>query len=84
MLDYGLLALRAARRAAAALLGRLAAIEAALGLSRRCRFCGWPRWRWRCREDADRLRERLRLSNEEHARLSRAALRAPRHWPGSG
>jgi tRNA nucleotidyltransferase/poly(A) polymerase len=34
-------------------------------------------------EDADRLRERLRLSNEEHARLSRAALRTPDMGPAS-
>ena len=33
-------------------------------------------------EDADRLRDRLRLSNEEHADLALAAMRRPSHRPG--
>ena len=34
-------------------------------------------------EDADRLRDRLRLSNEEHARLARAAVHTPDLGPNA-
>ena len=82
MLDYGLLAL---------VLGLCAAAEAARppgrarGGARRSRRDAMLRLAAlavEVPEDADRLRDRLRLSNEEHARLVRAAMRAPEHRSG--
>ena len=74
MQDYGLIALRCCLPPRGrGLLGRLAAIEAALGLAGDA-ILRLAALAVELPEDADRLRERLRLSNEEHARLSRAAL----------
>jgi poly(A) polymerase len=82
MLGHGLLThvLPAAPRPT--LLARLGAIEAGLGLS------ADPILRLAAlavevAEDADRLRDRLRLSNEEHARLARAGVRAREIGPAA-
>jgi poly(A) polymerase len=76
MQDYGLMGLVLPAVPRPRLLGRLAAIEAALALAGDA-ILRLAALAVEVPEDADRLRERLRLSNEEHARLSRAALRAP-------
>jgi len=76
MLSYGLITrvLPAAPRPS--LLDRVAALEAALGLipDAMLRLAALA---VEVPEDADRLRDRLRLSNEEHTRLARAAVREP-------
>jgi poly(A) polymerase len=76
MLGYGVLTgvLPAAPRPG--LLDRLAAVEAglALGADAILRLAALA---VEVAEDADRLRDRLRLSNEEHARLARAGVRGP-------
>jgi poly(A) polymerase len=82
MLDYGLLPLVLGAAPRPALLRRFAGLEAALGLTPD------PVLRLAAlvvevAEDADNLQARLRLSNEEHARLSRAAVRSPRLGPGA-
>jgi poly(A) polymerase len=82
MLDYGLITLVLAAAPRPAILERLAAIESGLGrgpdaiLRLAALVVEVP-------EDADRLRDRLRLSNEEHARLAAAADRAPDLGPGA-
>jgi len=76
MLSYGLITrvLPAAPRPS--LLDRLARLEAALGLTPDA-ILRLAMLAVEVPEDADRLRDRLRLSNEEHARLVRAAVREP-------
>ena len=76
MQDYGLLAYVLPAAPRPALLARLAAIEGALGLAGDA-VLRLAALAVELPEDADRLRERLRLSNEEQARLARAALRTP-------
>jgi len=76
MQDYGLMGFVLPAAPRPRLLGRLAAIEAELGLAGDA-ILRLAALAVELPEDADRLRERLRLSNEEHARLSRAALRTP-------
>ncbi len=80
MQDYGVLACVLPAAPRPGLLAQFASLEAALGLP------GDPILRLAALaielpEDADRLRERLRLSNEEHARLVRAAERTPEVGP---
>jgi poly(A) polymerase len=74
MQDYGLLGYVLPAAPRPMLLARFAAIEAELGLAADA-VLRLAALAVELPEDADRLRERLRLSNEEHARLSRAALR---------
>ena len=76
MLSYGLITrvLPAAPRPS--LLDRLARLEAALGLTPDA-ILRLAMLAVEVPEDADRLRDRLRLSNEEHARLAQAATREP-------
>ena len=62
---------------------RLAAIEAALGLAGDA-ILRLAALAVELPEDADRLRERLRLSNEEHARLVARGPAHARHRPGIG
>jgi len=57
-------------------LDRLARLEAALGLTPDA-ILRLAMLAVEVPEDADRLRDRLRLSNEEHARLAQAATREP-------
>jgi poly(A) polymerase len=76
MLGYGLIVAVLGVAPRPALPGRLAALEADLGLA------ADPVLRLAALavaipDDADRLRERLRLSNEEHARLAAAGSREP-------
>jgi poly(A) polymerase len=80
--DYGLIGfvLPAAPRPQS--FGRLAAIEGELGQAGDA-ILRLAALAVELPEDADRLRERLRLSNEEHARLLRAALRVPDLSPAS-
>jgi poly(A) polymerase len=82
MQDYGLLpsALGAAPRPT--LLGRFAAIETALGLTPDpvLRLAALA---VEIEEDTERLRDRLRLSNEETAKLARATERGPDIGPSS-
>jgi tRNA nucleotidyltransferase/poly(A) polymerase len=78
--EYGLLTLVLGVAPRLALLEALAAIEGAFPLS------ADPVLRLAAlavevEEDAGHLRDRLRLSGEEHARLARAALRAPALGP---
>jgi poly(A) polymerase len=82
MQDYGVLAYVLPVAPRPALLARLAAIEAALGLSGDAvlRIAALA---VELPDDADRLRDRLRLSNEEHGKLVRAAQRAPDIGVGS-
>jgi poly(A) polymerase len=58
------------------LLARLAAIEAKLGLDADA-MLRLAALSVEIAEDADRLRDRLRLSNDEHARLARMAIQMP-------
>ena len=83
MQDYGVLAYVLPAAPRPALLARLAAIEAALGLAGDA-VLRLAALAVELPEDADRLRERLRLSNEEHARLVRAAAAHARHRSGIG
>jgi poly(A) polymerase len=80
MHGYGLLALVLGAAPRPVLLDRLAAIEAGLGLAADA-ILRLAALAVEVAEDADRLRDRLRLSNEEHARLARAAARDPRIGP---
>jgi poly(A) polymerase len=82
MQDYGVLAYVLPAAPRPRLLARLAAIEAGLGLAGDA-ILRLGALAVEVPEDADRLRERLRLSNEEHARLSRAARRGPDIGPAS-
>jgi poly(A) polymerase len=82
MLDYGLLSLVLASAPRPTLLVRLASMEAALALA--------PDGILRLAaltvevpEDADRLADRLRLANDERARLDRAAERVPELGPAT-
>jgi poly(A) polymerase len=82
MQDYGVLACVLPAAPRPALLARLASLEGALGLD------ADPMLRLAALavelpEDADRLRDRLRLSNDEHVRLVRAAERTPDVGPSS-
>jgi poly(A) polymerase len=82
MQDYGVLACVVPVAPRPGLLARLATVETGLDLA------GDPILRLAALavelpEDADRLRERLRLSNEDHARLTRAAWRGPDIGPAS-
>ncbi len=76
MQEYGLLGFVLPAAPRPGLLARLAAIEARLGLAADA-LLRLAALAVELPEDADRLRERLRLGNEEHARLRYAALRAP-------
>jgi poly(A) polymerase len=82
MLGYGLIThvLPAAPRPA--ILDRLAALETVLGLvpDAVLRLAALA---VEVPEDADRLRDRLRLSNDEHARLARAASHTPDLGPNT-
>jgi poly(A) polymerase len=75
MLDYGLLPQVLGLAPRPALLSRLADLEAALGLAPdpvlRLAALGVE-----VPEDAERLRDRLRLSNEDTAKLTRASMRS--------
>src|SRR5215468_10440030 len=74
MQEFGLLGFVLPAAPRPGLLARLAAIEARLNLA--ALVVELP-------EDADRLRERLRLANEEHARLRYTAVRAPDIGPAA-
>ena len=82
MLDYGLITLVLPAAPRPTLLDRLAALEAALGLAPDpiLRLAALA---VEVPEDADRLRDRLRLSNEEHARLARTAALMPDLGPNA-
>jgi poly(A) polymerase len=82
MQDYGLFGLVLPAAPRPGLLIRFAAVEAELGLAADA-ILRLGALAVELPEDADRLRERLRLSNEEHARLSRAAQRTPDIGPAS-
>jgi poly(A) polymerase len=76
MLDYGLLTLVLPVAPRPTLLGRLADIETGLGLAADAAL-RLAVLAVEVPEDADRLRDRLRPSKEEHTRLARAAVRTP-------
>jgi poly(A) polymerase len=80
MLEHGLLSLVLGAAPRPTLLARLAALEAALGRDPDpvLRLAALA---VEVAEDADRLGERLRLSNEEAARLARAGAHAPAVGP---
>jgi poly(A) polymerase len=80
MLAFGLITLVLPAAPRPTILDRLAALEAALGLlpDAMLRLAALA---VEVPEDADRLRDRLRLSNEDHARLARAATRMPELGP---
>jgi len=82
MLDYGLITLVLPAAPRPTLLDRLTALEAALGLAPDpiLRLAALA---VEVPEDADRLRDRLRLSNEEHARLARTAVHMPDLGPNA-
>ncbi|MBO0740422.1 MAG: CCA tRNA nucleotidyltransferase [Hyphomicrobiaceae bacterium] len=82
MQEYGLLGFVLPAAARPGLLARLAAIEAHLGVAADA-VLRLAAWAVEVPEDADRLRERLRLANEEHARLRHAALRVPDIGPAA-
>src|SRR5262245_23930680 len=81
MQEYGLLGFVLPAAPRPGLLARLAAIEDHLGLAADA-VLRLAVWVIELPEDADRLRERLRLANEEHARLRYSAGRAPDFGPG--
>jgi len=76
MQDYGVLAYVLPAAPHPELLARLAAIEAGLGRGADA-MLRLAALAVEIAEDADRLRERLRLSNDEHARLGLAATPMP-------
>jgi len=82
MEDYGLLGFVLPAAPRPGLLARLAAIEAGLGLPADAvlRLAALV---VELPEDADRLRERLRLSSEQHARLRHSAVRRPDIGPAA-
>jgi poly(A) polymerase len=82
MQDFGLLGCVLPAAPRPGLLARLAAIEARLGLGADA-ILRLAALAVELPEDADRLRERLRLANEEHARLRQSAVRAPDIGPGA-
>jgi poly(A) polymerase len=77
MQDYGLIAAVLGAAPRPTLLARLAALEAAVGLAPDA-VLRLAALAVEVEEDALRLRERLRLSNDATAELMRAAIRAPR------
>jgi poly(A) polymerase len=80
MLSYGLITLVLPAAPRPSVLDRLAALEADLGLTPDA-MLRLAALAVEVPEDADRLRDRLRLSNEEHARLVRGAMRTPHPGP---
>jgi poly(A) polymerase len=76
MLDYGLITLALAAAPRPAILERLVAIETGLGREPDA-ILRLSALAVEVPEDADRLRDRLRLSNEEHARLAQGAIGTP-------
>jgi poly(A) polymerase len=76
MLDYGLLPALLGAAPRPTLLARLAAVESALGLTPDA-VLRLAALAVEVPEDAARLRDRLRLSNEQTAQLERAAVRDP-------
>jgi len=82
MQEYGLLGFVLPAAPRPCLLARLAAIEARLGLSPDA-VLRLAALAVELPEDADRLRERLRLANEEHARLRSSAVREPDIGPAA-
>ncbi len=82
MLSYGLITLVLAAAPRPTLLDRLAALEAALGLTPDA-VLRLAALAVEVPEDADRLRDRLRLSNEEHARLAGVAVLMPGLGPNA-
>jgi poly(A) polymerase len=76
MLDYGLITLVLPAAPRPVILERLAALEASLGLDPDA-VLRLAALAVEVPEDADRLRDRLRLSNEEHTRLLRVAPPLP-------
>jgi poly(A) polymerase len=76
MLGYGLITLVLPAAPRPAILDRLAALEAALGLPPDA-ILRLAALVVEVPDDADRLRDRLRLSNDEHTRLARAASHMP-------
>jgi poly(A) polymerase len=76
MLDYGLLPQVLGLAPRPGLLSRLANLQTALGLAPDA-VLRLATLAVEVAEDAERLRSRFRLSNEETARLVRAAMRAP-------
>jgi poly(A) polymerase len=82
MLDYGLVAEVVGAAPRPALLARLAAIEAAQGLDPNATL-RLAALAVEVPEDAERLTQRLRLSNDEASVLARAAVRPPDFGPAS-
>ena len=82
MQDYGVLAYVLPVAPRPALLARFVALEAGLGLPADA-ILRLAALAVELPEDADQLRERLRLSNEEYDRLARAAQRYPDIGPAS-
>ena len=73
----------ARRRRAAARVSRGSPRSRPRAARRPTRCCAWRRSRWRSREDAERLREKLRLSNAECDRLDARRARARRRCTAS-
>jgi poly(A) polymerase len=82
MLDYGLIVAVLGAAPRPTLLARLAAVEGALGLAPDA-VLRLAALAVEVPEDAERLRERLRLSNEQTAQLLRAAVRDPGIGPAA-
>ena len=82
MLDYGLIVPVLGLAPRPAVLARLAAIQADLALEPDA-LLRLAALAVEVREDAERLRDRLRLSNEDTARLVRASTHAPAIGPGA-
>jgi len=76
MQDYGLMGIILPAAPRPGLLARLAAIEVGLGLAANA-VLRLAVLAVELPEDADRLRERLRLSSEEHTQLRHSAVRRP-------
>jgi poly(A) polymerase len=82
MQEYGLLGFVLPAAPRPGLLARLAAIEARLGVGADA-LLRLAALTVELPEDADRLRDRLRLANEEHARLRYSAVRVPDLGPAA-
>lgn len=82
MLDYGLITQVLGAAPRPTLLTRLATLEAALGLEPDA-VLRLATLTVEVPEDGERLRDRLRLSNEEAAKLERAASREPNIGPAA-
>jgi poly(A) polymerase len=82
LLEYGLLTLVLAVAPRPTLLAALAALEGRLGLAPDA-ILRLAALAVEVSEDAERLRDRLRLSNEEYARLARAATSSPTVGPAA-